>query len=122
MKCKSKQCTVFDADKLKLRLAEIEKEEQDPELYSDVSKMKALGIEKKSVLLILDKINATEKEINDLKVLYEMLSDSGSEDDWKDFDALNEIANQYNLKIKKVKFIYDDDERPLDQEITFGDI
>lgn len=42
--------------------------------------------------------------------------------DWKDFDALNEIANQYNLKIKKVKFIYDDDERPLDQEITFDDI
>lgn len=50
---------------------------------------------------------------------YELLS---AVSDWKDFDALNDIAEQYNLKIKKVKFIYDDEERPLEQEITFGDI
>lgn len=87
MKCKSKQCTVFDADRLKNRLKEIETEEQDPALYSDISKMKALGIEKKSIMLVLEKINTTEKEISDLKVLYEMLADSGSDEDWKDFDA-----------------------------------
>ena len=86
MKCKSKQCTVFDADKLKARLEEIEKEEQDPSLYSDIAKMKALGIEKKSLMMVLEKISTTEKEIADLKVLFEMLSDSGSEDDWKDFE------------------------------------
>lgn len=50
---------------------------------------------------------------------YELLS---AVSDWKDFDALNDIAEQYNLKIKKVKFIYDDEEKPLEQEITFGDI
>lgn len=50
---------------------------------------------------------------------YELLS---AVSDWKDFDALNDIAEQYNLKIKKVKFIYDDEERPIEQEITFGDI
>lgn len=49
---------------------------------------------------------------------YELLS---AVSDWKDFDALNDIAEQYNLKIKKVKFIYDDEERPIEQEITFGD-
>lgn len=50
---------------------------------------------------------------------YELLS---AVSDWKDFDALNDIAEQYNLKIKKVKFIYDDEERPIEQEITFSDI
>lgn len=50
---------------------------------------------------------------------YELLS---AVSDWKDFDALNDIAEQYNLKIKKVKFIYDDEERPIEQEITFDDI
>lgn len=50
---------------------------------------------------------------------YELLS---AVSDWKDFDALNDIAEQYNLKIKKVKFIYDDEDRPIEQEITFGDI
>ena len=87
MKCKSKQCTVFDADRLKNRLKEIETEEQDPALYSDISKMKALGIEKKSVMLVLEKINTTEKEISDLKVLYDMLADSGSDEDWKEFET-----------------------------------
>lgn len=50
---------------------------------------------------------------------YELLS---AVSDWKDFDVLNDIAEQYNLKIKKVKFIYDDEDRPIEQEITFGDI
>ena len=50
---------------------------------------------------------------------YELLS---AVSDWKDFDALNDIAEQYNLKIKKVKFIYDDEDRPIEQEITFSDI
>ena len=87
MKCKSKQCTVFDSESLKTRLAEIESEEQNPELYSDVSKMKKLGVEKKSIMLVLEKIESTEKQISDLKVLYDMLQMEGSDDDWKDFET-----------------------------------
>ncbi len=87
MKCKSKQYTVFDAEKLKARLAQIETEEQDPALYSDVAKMKGLGIEKKSLLQVLDKINLTQKELADLKELYDMLSNGGTSEDWADFEA-----------------------------------
>ena len=36
--------------------------------------MKSVGIEKKSVLSVLEKINLTTKEIGDLKVLYDLLS------------------------------------------------
>ena len=87
MKCKNKQCTVFDEDGLRKKLAELEAEEQNPELYSDVAKMKKVGIEKKSIVQVLEKIEATQKEIEDLKVLYDMLGDAGSDEDWKDFEA-----------------------------------
>ena len=100
MKCKSKQHTVFDSVRLKTRLAEIELEEQNPELYSDVAKMKTLGIEKKSILAVLEKISVTEKEIKDLTVLYDLLVSGGSDEDWKEFEqelkiAKNDIQNLY---------------------------
>lgn len=87
VKCKNKQCTVFDADGLKKKLSELEAEEQDPNLYSDLSKMKKIGVEKKSVLQVIEKIDSTEKQLADLKVLYEMLSIEGSDEDWKDFET-----------------------------------
>ena len=49
--------------------------------------MKKIGVEKKSVLQVLEKIELTEKEISDLKVLYDMLGADGSDDDWKDFET-----------------------------------
>ena len=50
--------------------------------------MKKVGIEKKSVMQVLEKIELTTKEIEDLKVLYEMLSQENSADEeWKDFEA-----------------------------------
>lgn len=87
MKCKSKQYTVFDADGLKKKLEKIEADEQDPSLYSNLDKMKKLGVEKKSIVQVLEKIQSTEKQIDDLKVLYEMLSVEGSDSDWKDFET-----------------------------------
>lgn len=100
MKCKNKQYTVFDADGLKKKLAQIEKDEQDPSLYSNLDKMKKLGVEKKSVVQVLEKIESTEKQIEDLKVLHEMLSIEGSDSDWKDFElefkkAKADIENLY---------------------------
>jgi len=100
VKCKSKQHTVFDSARLKARLDEIEFEEQNPELYSDVAKMKTLGIEKKSILAVLEKISVTEKEIKDLTVLYDLLVSGGSDEDWKEFEqelktAKNDIQTLY---------------------------
>ncbi len=94
MKCKSKQCTVFDTDGLKTRLAELEAEEQNPELYGDIAKMKKVGVEKKIVSGVLEKIDTTNKQLEDLKVLYEMLSLEGTDSDWKDFEQ----------EFKKAKF------------------
>lgn len=49
--------------------------------------MKQVGIEKKSVILVLDKIEKTTKEINDLKVLFDLLSmENAGEVEWKEFE------------------------------------
>ena len=73
---------------MKVRLAELEKEEQDPKIYADAAKMKSVGIEKKSVLSVLEKINLTTKEIGDLKVLYDLLSsENADEEEWKEFET-----------------------------------
>ena len=87
VKCKSKQCTVFDSAGLEKRFKEIEKEEQDPSLFSDFEKMKKLGTEKKIISGILEKIKNTNSQVEDLKVLYAMLSESGNDEDWKDFNS-----------------------------------
>ncbi len=49
--------------------------------------MKRVGIEKKAVLTVLEKIEQTTKEIEDLKVLYDLLSQENSGDtEWKEFE------------------------------------
>lgn len=71
----------------------IESQEQDPATFSDFEKIKAIGTEKKALTRVLDKINLTEKQLNDLFDLYELLStESLSDDDWKDFEKEFEIA------------------------------
>lgn len=50
--------------------------------------MKRVGIEKKAVTAVLDKINLTTKEITDLKELYDLLTlENAGEAEWKEFDA-----------------------------------
>lgn len=101
MKCNNKQCTVFDSASLNKRFEELEKEEQNPDIYADFEKMKKVAVEKKSIQNILGKINQTEKQVNDLKVLYDLLSmENSSEDDWKAFEtefasAKKSIENLY---------------------------
>ena len=88
MKCRLKQCTVFDSNGLRKKLEELEKEEQDPEIFKNADKMKRVGIEKKSVMMVLEKIDLTTKEIEDLKVLYDLLSqESSSDEEWKAFEV-----------------------------------
>ena len=71
----------------------IESQEQDPATFSDFEKIKVIGTEKKALTRVLDKINLTEKQLNDLFDLYELLStESLSDDDWKDFEKEFEIA------------------------------
>ena len=49
--------------------------------------MKRVGIEKKSVMSVLEKINLTTKEISDLKTLYDLLSsENAGDDEWKEFE------------------------------------
>lgn len=103
MKCNCKQCTVFDTDKLRKRLSELEKEEQDPKIFSDVSWLKRVGTEKKSIIQVLEKITTTTKQIEDLKLLYQMLSEeSASEDEWKEYEA------EYKLAKNNVTMLYEE--------------
>ena len=65
----------------------MEKEEQSPDIFKNADKMKRVGIEKKSVMTVLEKIELTTKEIEDLKVLYDMLSQENvGDEEWKDFE------------------------------------
>lgn len=103
MKCNCKQCTVFDTDKLRKRLSELEKEEQDPKIFSDVSWLKRVGTEKKSIIQVLEKITTTTKQIEDLKLLYQMLSEeNASEDEWKEYEA------EYKLAKNNVTMLYEE--------------
>ena len=66
----------------------MEKEEQSPDIFKNADKMKRVGIEKKSVMTVLEKIELTTKEIEDLKVLYDMLSQENvGDEEWKDFEV-----------------------------------
>ena len=40
---------------------------------------------------------------------------------FKDFDAINDIAESWNLKVVNIKFNYTVDEKLESQEITIGD-
>ena len=103
MKCNRKQYTVFDTETLKKRLSQLEEEEQNPKIFSDVSWLKRVGTEKKSIMQVLEKIEKTTKEIDDLKVLYQMLSEGDStEDDWKDFE------NEYRVAKADVTNLYEE--------------
>ena len=103
MKCKSKQYTVFDEEKLKSRLAEIEQEESNPNLYSDISKMKKLGTEKKSVQNVISKIEVTKKQVQDLFDLHEILmTENSTEDDWKGFET------EFNLAKQNIEKLYEE--------------
>lgn len=85
---------------MKKRLLELEKEEQDPEIFKDASMMKRVGIEKKSVVSVLEKIEKTTKQINDLKVLYDLLSSENSgEEEWKEFEKEFKKAKEDTEKL-----------------------
>ena len=64
--------------------------------------MKKVGIEKKSVIDMLEKIESTTKMIADLKVLFELLSlENGGDAEWKEFEtefknAKKEIEELYS--------------------------
>lgn len=88
MKCSRKQYTVFDEDGLKIKLAELEKEEQDPSIYSDSDRLKKVGKEKRATEVLLEKISKSKTAISDLFVLYELLSnENAGEAEWKEFNA-----------------------------------
>ena len=48
-------------ENLEKRLEEIEKQEQNPEIFSDFEKLKSIGTEKKALSIVLEKIHTTTK-------------------------------------------------------------
>lgn len=57
--------------------------------------MKSIGVEKKSLVSLVEKINQTEKQVKDLFDLFDLLSaESKSDDDWKDFNREFSVAQQ----------------------------
>lgn len=70
-------------------------EEQNPSIYSDPSKLKKVGKEKRQVGDILDKINASKRQIDDLFTLFDLINESGAtESDKKDFEKEFETAKK----------------------------
>ena len=104
------------------RLSEIEKQEQNPENFSDFEKLKSIGTEKKALVVVLEKINNTTKQIKDLFDLYELLSiESTKEEDWKDFDreflvAKTDVENLY----EETLYSSENDNQPAIVELHAG--
>jgi len=73
---------------LKNRLAQLEREEQSSEIFSDSAKLKAVGKEKKTKQQLLEKIELSTKQIEDLFAYYDILSNEpDSEEEWKAFES-----------------------------------
>ena len=104
------------------RLSEIEKQEQNPENFSDFEKLKSIGTEKKTLITVLEKINSTTKQIKDLFDLYDLLSiESTKEEDWKDFDkefavAKIDVENLY----EETLYSAENDNQPAIVELHAG--
>ena len=80
---------------MRKRISEIEQEEQNPKNFSEFDKIKKLGKEKKLILSILDKINETTRELEDLKVLFDMLAGETSDsEEWIEFEKEYKKAKQ----------------------------
>ena len=81
-----------------------------------------IGTEKKSLTIILEKINGTTKQIKDLFDLYELLSiESTKEEDWKDFDkefavAKADVENLY----EETLYSAENDNQPAIVELHAG--
>ena len=107
---------------METKLAEIEKQEQDPKNFSDFEKLKAIGTEKKSVSQVLEKINSTSKQVCDLFDLYSLLSaESLNDEDWKDFEkefsvAKKDVENLY----EETLYSGENDDQPAILELHSG--
>jgi peptide chain release factor 2 len=86
---------------LKSRLKELEDEEQDPEIFKDVHRLRRVGIEKKSVLSVIEKIENTERKVDDLFVMFDLLSsENADESEWKEFET------EFKTTKKEVEQLY----------------
>ena len=83
------------------RYNELEIQEQNPEIYNDFAKIKKIGKEKKSLSSVIEKINFSQRKLDDLKVLYDMLiMENADEGEWKYFD------NEYKETENAVENLY----------------
>lgn len=86
---------------MKSRLKELEDEEQDPEIFKDVHRLRRVGIEKKSVLSVIEKIENTERKVDDLFVMFDLLSsENADESEWKEFET------EFKTTKKEVEQLY----------------
>lgn len=97
-------------------------QEQNSEIFSNFEKLKQIGTEKKSVTQVLEKINNTAKQVQDLYDLYDLLSiESRSDDDWKDFDK-EFLQAKLNVDILYEETLYsaENDNQPAIVELHAG--
>lgn len=95
MKCKLRQCTVFDEEKLNRRREELEAEEQSPSIYGDPDKLKRVGKEKRAVCELLQKIEQTGAQLQDLYTYYDLLQEAGGDErEVKEFEREYQVAKR----------------------------
>lgn len=93
--------TVFDKDKLTSRLEELTREEQNPLIFGEFEKIKHIGKEKRQLEQLLGKLSSSEKQVDDLVELFDLLTvENASEEEWKTLEdeyksAKSEIDQLY---------------------------
>jgi len=91
-------CTVFDCDKIKSELAQIEVQETDPAVYGDIDKMKALGRRKRELselVKLLDDARGTVDYFDELFAGYD-------DNEIEQFGDINQGLSELSAKVNKL--------------------
>ena len=91
-------CTAFDYAKLKAELAEIEKQEQDPNLYLDWAKSKQIGRKKRELENIVKEIEDTKSSVD----YYAEIFDTYTDEEIDEFGAVLPELQDLEKQVEKL--------------------
>lgn len=89
-------CTAFDYDKLKEEYAGLERQETNPEVYGDVSKMKALGRKKRELSDLLKLLDDARGSVDYFNELFSTCDDQTIEEFGDVAAGLKDLAEKVN--------------------------
>ncbi|CAG9243043.1 Peptide chain release factor 2 [Paraburkholderia caribensis] len=92
---------IFDYDAKSVRLIEVNKELEDPNVWNDSKHAQALGKEKKLLEGVVDVLSSLDNDLRDTKDLFDMAREEGDEDT---LVAVEEDAAKLEARVADMEF------------------